>query len=71
MSRKMSEERTAQLREFEQEILNPHTLVKNVRETQLGDSSKIVVLSTCNTGELSETTRYLVCGVMTDDQLTE
>jgi len=60
-----------QLREFEQEILNPHTLVKNVREMPLDDSSKIVVLSTCNTGELSETSRYLVCGVMTDDQPTE
>ena len=60
-----------QLREFEQEILNPHTLVKNVRATPLDDSSKLVVLSTCNTGELSETTRYLVCGVLTDDQPTE
>lgn len=60
-----------QLREFEREIKDPHALVQNVRDIELDDNSKLVVLSTCNTGELSETSRYLVCGVMTDDQPTE
>ena len=59
------------LRSFEQEILDPHALVQNVRETELNDSSKLVVLSTCNTGEFSENSRFLVCGVMIDDQPTE
>ena len=58
------------LREFEQEILNPHSIQQNVREANLDDSSKIVVLSTCNSGALEDTARYLVCGVMIDDTAT-
>lgn len=60
-----------QLREFEQEVLDPHSLQQNTREIALDDSSKLVVLSTCNTGALEENGRYLVCGVMTDDSPTE
>ena len=59
------------LREFESEILDPHSLARNVRAVGLGDTSKIVVLSTCNSGALEDNGRYLVCGVMTDDQPTE
>lgn len=60
-----------QLREFEQEVLDPHSIQQNTRDVALDDSSKLVVLSTCNTGALEENGRYLVCGVMTDDSPTE
>jgi len=60
-----------QLREFEQEVLDPHSIQQNTREVALDDSSKLVVLSTCNTGALEENGRYLVCGVMIDDSPTE
>ena len=60
-----------ELREFESEILDPHSIQQNVRDVELDDDSKIVVLSTCNTGALEDNGRYLVCGVLTDDQPTD
>lgn len=51
------------------ETLNPSTMVKNVRsDVSVTTSDKIVTLSTC-TNNKSE--RYLVIGVLTDDQLTK
>ena len=58
-----------QLRAFEKEVLDPHSIQQNTRAVDLDDSSKLVVLSTCNSGALEEG-RYLVCGVRTDDQPT-
>ena len=60
-----------ELRAFEQEVLDPHSIMQNVRQVDLDDSSKLVVLSTCNSGALEEHGRYLVCGVLIDDQPTE
>ena len=60
-----------ELREFEQEVLDPHSIQQNTRDVALDDSSKLVVLSTCNSGALEDTARYLVCGVMIDDSPTE
>lgn len=58
-----------QRREFHQMILDPDSLVKNTRpDTELNDFSKILVLSTCIGDKRS---RYLVCGVMIDDQKTQ
>ena len=57
-----------QRRAFQQTILNPNSLVKNVREdVKLNDFSKILVLSTCIGNRNS---RYLVCGVMVKDEKT-
>ena len=53
------------LAEFQATVMNPNSSVKNVRtdlETQINKDSKIVVLSTCITGQKSN--RYLVCGVL-------
>ena len=59
------------LRAFEKEIRDPHSIQQNTRDVKLDDSSKIVVMSTCNSGALEEHGRYLVCGVMINDQPTE
>jgi len=60
-----------ELRAFEKEVLDPHSIQQNTRKVDLDDSSKLVVLSTCNSGALEEHGRYLVCGVLIDDQPTE
>ena len=51
-------------------IQNPNSAVKNVRmpEKELTTDSKIVVLSTCITNQKSN--RYLVCGVLVNDEKT-
>lgn len=57
--------------EFQQYILNPTSALKNVRtelETTVDIDSKIVVLSTCITNQKSS--RYLVCGVLVNDEKT-
>lgn len=57
--------------EFEQFIINPTSALKNVRtelDTQLDENSNIVVLSTCITNQRSN--RYLVCGVLVNDEQT-
>jgi len=51
--------------------VNPDSPVQNVREnldTNINENSKIVVLSTCITGQKSN--RYLVCGVLIKDEKT-
>lgn len=57
--------------EFEKNILNPSSALKNVRtqlDTELDENSNIVVLSTCITNQKSS--RYLVCGVLVKDEQT-
>lgn len=57
--------------EFEQFISNPTSALKNVRnelDTQLDENSKIAILSTCITNQKSN--RYLVCGVLVNDEQT-
>lgn len=57
--------------EFQQDLLNPSSALKNVRsqlDKPLDENSKIVVLSTCITNQKSS--RYLVCGVLTKDEKT-
>lgn len=59
------------LANFQQTILNPDSPVRNVRENldiNIDENSKIVVLSTCITGQKSN--RYLVCGVLIKDEKT-
>ena len=57
-------------KEFLSMIQNPNSAVKNVRipEKELTTDSKIVVLSTCITNQKSN--RYLVCGVLINDEKT-
>ena len=53
------------LAEFQKTVTDPDSSLKNVRtdlETPIDKDSKIVVLSTCITGQ--KTNRYLVCGVL-------
>lgn len=60
-----------QLREFEEDIQDPHSILQHTRKVKMDDDSKIVVLSTCNTGALSKYGRFIVCGVMTNDRPTQ
>lgn len=62
---------TTQLLDFQKEIMNPNSAVKNVREqldVEINKDSKIVILSTCITNQKSS--RYLVCGVLVNDEKT-
>lgn len=57
---------------FHDLVLDPPSMDKRSRKkTKLDLNSKLLVLSTCNTGALAESARYLVCGVMTNDQPTK
>ncbi len=61
----------AVVREYFDSVLNPASLVANVREgAQLQTTDKIVQLSTCTDTILHTDTRYLVTGVLVDDQPT-
>ncbi|MDE6155375.1 MAG: class B sortase, partial [Eubacterium sp.] len=60
-----------ELEEFQNYIQNPTSSLKNVRtdlDKPLNSSSKIVILSTCITNQKSS--RYLICGVLTNDEKT-
>lgn len=57
-------------RQFLKDIQNPDSIEKNTRKVRLTMESYIVVLSTCNTGALEKYGRYLVTGVLVDDQPT-
>lgn len=58
----------ATLKEFQQSLLNPSFMEKNVRSgVSLDENSKIVVLSTCAYASQTSNTRYLVNGVLVDD----
>ena len=60
-----------EVQNFESFIVDPGSISQNVRQgLEMDENSKLIVLSTCNTGATSEYGRYLVCGVMTSDQLT-
>lgn len=60
---------SAQLEEFQNTVLDPESLLKNVRsDVELNEYSKLLVLSTCIGDKRS---RYLVCGVMIDDEKTK
>ena len=59
------------LNNFQQMILDPSSPVRNVRQNldkTIDENSKIVVLSTCITGQKSN--RYLICGVLVKDEKT-
>lgn len=59
------------LADFQKMIQDPSSSLKNVREdldTEINSESKLVVLSTCITGQKSS--RYLVCGVLVNDEKT-
>ena len=62
----------ADLQEWQNYVLNPESsALKNVRtdlDTTVDENSKIVVLSTCITNQKSN--RFLVCGVLTEDEET-
>ncbi len=58
------------LAEFQKILLDPPSVVKSVRDgVTLDKESKVVILSTCITGQKEN--RYLVCGVMINDEPTE
>jgi sortase B len=54
-------------------VTNPSSLLMNVREgaTLTAGSNTIVQLSTCMDGTYSSTSRYIVTGVLVDDQATK
>ena len=57
------------LLEFQQMLLNPESDNKNVRKAiteEINESSKIMVLSTCITGDKSS--RYLVCCLLVNNE---
>lgn len=59
------------LADFQEMVQDPSSSLKNVREdldTEINSKSKLVVLSTCITGQKSS--RYLVCGVLVNDEKT-
>ena len=59
------------LAKFQETVMNPTSNLKNVRtelDVQIDQDSKIVVLSTCITGQKSN--RYLVCGVLVKTEET-
>ncbi len=60
------------LKEFQNIVTNPNSTLKNVRtdlDVPVDKNSKIVVLSTCITGQRSN--RFLVCGVLVKDEKTK
>ena len=59
------------LSEFQQMLLNPESDNKNVRENteELNENSKIIVLSTCITGD--KESRYLVCCLLINTEKTD
>lgn len=58
------------LNEFQQTMLNPHSVLAYVREgASLDKDSKVVVLSTCCSGDKS--VRFLVCGELVKDEPTK
>ena len=57
--------------QFVADIKHPSAIGANVRDVDVTYDSKLLVLSTCNTGALEATGRYLVCGVMVDDRQTK
>ena len=57
------------LKEFIDYTLNPLSLNKNVRETTVTTDDKIIVLSTCIKNK--ESMRYLVIGVLREDEKTK
>ena len=59
------------LAQFEADLADPHSIDQNVDvDVELGADSRLLVLSTCNTGALEQYGRYIVVGVMEDDQQT-
>lgn len=58
------------LARFEADVQAPNSISEHTRDVSLDADSRFVVLSTCNTGAQEEYGRYLVCGVMVDDQQT-
>lgn len=66
-------DRTSVREEYFESVLNPNSVVRNVREgVELDSDSEIVQLSTCTfTHPHSPTVRYLVTGVLVDDQETK
>ena len=57
--------------QFAQFAQNPNAVGAVTRPAQIDANSKLVVLSTCNSGALESVGRYLVCGVMVHDQPTK
>lgn len=59
------------VRDYFDFLVYPQTMSANVREGAfVADGSRVVQLSTCPDGALSLSARYLVTGVLVDDQLT-
>lgn len=63
----------AVLQQYYDAVLNPDSLVLNVREGATLDATtdKILQLSTCMLDEFHGSSRYIVTGVLIDDQLTK
>ena len=52
-------------------VKSPESLDAHVANVQIDAGDKVLVLSTCNTGALESQGRYLVCGVLVDEQAAE
>lgn len=60
------------LRKYFDFVVAPKSITSNVREgASIEDGSRIVQLSTCPDGALSASSRYLVTGVLVEDQATK
>jgi sortase B len=51
-------------------LLDPQTVGAQVRESEVGTRDRLLVLSTCTSGLLESQGRFLVCGVLIDEQQT-
>lgn len=57
---------------FEKDLKKPQSVSANVRKgVQMDVNDRFVVLSTCNSTALGESNRYLVVGMLTNDQPAE
>ena len=56
--------------EFVDYLKKPGAIDAQVSNVEVKPSDKLLVLQTCNTGALESAGRYLVCGVMVDEQPT-
>lgn len=58
----------AGISEFITFLKDPGAIDAHVSDVQVDVDDKLIVLATCNTGALEATGRYLVCGVLVDEQ---
>ena len=64
-------ERESERLHYFESVLHPNSMLANVRDgAQLSSDSKILQLSTCMSSYIVSNTRYIVTGVLTNEQVT-